>query len=108
MRYTGKIESREDDVGGIAVHLAARIMAAAEPDEILVSSTVKDLVIGSDITFQDRGTHSLNGIEDPRQWRSTPSSRSGSLLGAQQAPHNAQIRPRNTCSQGIGILPVVA
>ncbi|MFQ5966564.1 MAG: adenylate/guanylate cyclase domain-containing protein, partial [Acidimicrobiia bacterium] len=65
--HTGEIEVRNDDVGGIAVHLAARIMAAAAAGEILVSNTVKDLVIGSDIAFQDRGTHSLKGIEG--QWQ---------------------------------------
>jgi class 3 adenylate cyclase len=61
--HTGEVELRGDDVGGIAVHLAARIMAAADAGEILVSTTVKDLVIGSDIGFKDRGTHSLKGID---------------------------------------------
>jgi len=61
--HTGEVEIRGEDVGGIAVHLAARIMAAAEPGEILVSNTVKDLVIGSDIAFLDRGTHVLKGID---------------------------------------------
>jgi pimeloyl-ACP methyl ester carboxylesterase len=60
--HTGEIEIRGDDVGGIAVHLAARVMSEAHADEILVSRTVKDLVVGSDITFQDRGVHSLKGI----------------------------------------------
>lgn len=61
--HTGEVEIRGEDVSGIAVHLAARIMAAAEPGEILVSNTVKDLVIGSDIAFLDRGTHALKGID---------------------------------------------
>lgn len=65
--HTGEIEIRGDDVGGIAVHLAARIMSTADPGEILVSNTVKDLVIGSEIEFEDRGTHRLKGIEG--QWR---------------------------------------
>lgn len=60
--HTGEVELRGDDVGGIAVHLAARIMAAAAPGEIAVSNTVRDLVIGSDIAFQDRGAHALKGI----------------------------------------------
>ena len=64
--HTGEIELRHDDVGGIAVHLAGRIMALAGPAEILVSNTVKDLVIGSDIVFEDRGWHPLKGIES--QW----------------------------------------
>lgn len=65
--HTGEIEIRGDDVGGIAVHLAARIMATADPGDILVSNTIKDLVIGSDIAFQDRGTRGLKGIEG--QWQ---------------------------------------
>ena len=50
-------------MGGMTVHLAARIMAEAHADEILVSRTVKDLVIGSDLAFEDRGVHNLKGIE---------------------------------------------
>lgn len=62
--HTGEIEITGNDVGGIAVHLAARVMAEARANEILVSRTVKDLVVGSDLTFEDRGVHSLKGIED--------------------------------------------
>ncbi|MCZ6738290.1 MAG: adenylate/guanylate cyclase domain-containing protein [Actinobacteria bacterium] len=62
--HTGEIEVSGDDVGGIAVHLAARVMAEAQANEILVSRTVKDLVVGSDLAFEDRGVHSLKGIED--------------------------------------------
>jgi class 3 adenylate cyclase len=65
--HSGEIEMIEDDVGGIAVHIAARVGALAEPGEVLVTSTVKDLVAGSGIPFQDRGTQSLKGIPD--QWR---------------------------------------
>ncbi len=61
--HTGEIEIRGEDVGGIAVHLAARIMAIAERGEILVSRTVKDLVVGSELAFEDRGPHRLKGIE---------------------------------------------
>ncbi len=61
--HTGEIELRNSDIGGLAVHLAARIMATADPNEILVSTTVKDLVIGSDIAFDDRGMHKLKGID---------------------------------------------
>lgn len=60
--HTGEIERRHQDIGGIAVHLGARIMAAAAPGEILVSRTVKDLVIGSPIGFEDRGVHTLKGV----------------------------------------------
>jgi class 3 adenylate cyclase len=61
--HTGEVEVRGDDVGGIAVHLAARIMAMAGAGEIMVSRTVRDLVVGSDLAFDDRGTHQLRGIE---------------------------------------------
>jgi class 3 adenylate cyclase len=65
--HTGEVDLRPDDVGGIAVHIGARIMAAAEPGEILVSRTVRDLVVGSDIALKDRGTHTLKGMSD--QWQ---------------------------------------
>jgi class 3 adenylate cyclase len=53
-----------DDVAGLAVHLAARIMSLAGASEILVSRTVKDLVIGSELAFTDRGEHEFRGIPD--------------------------------------------
>jgi len=65
--HTGEIERVGDKVHGIAVHTAARIAAAAQPGEILVSSTVKDLVSGSGISFEDRGTHELKDV--PRAWQ---------------------------------------
>jgi class 3 adenylate cyclase len=61
--HTGEVELRDSDVGGIAVHLAARVMAAAETNEILTSPTVRDLVVGSNIMLEDRGPHTLKGIE---------------------------------------------
>jgi class 3 adenylate cyclase len=64
--HTGEVELRDDDIGGIAVALAARVMAEAGPSEVIVSSTVKDLVVGSGIEFQDRGAHELKGV--PGQW----------------------------------------
>jgi class 3 adenylate cyclase len=65
--HTGEIEQRNGDIGGIAVHLGARIMAAAGAGEILVSRTVKDLVFGSSLAFEDKGMHALKGIEE--QWQ---------------------------------------
>ena len=53
-----------DDIGGVAVHIGARVEARAMPGEVLVSSTVKDLVVGSELQFEDRGTHALKGIPD--------------------------------------------
>jgi class 3 adenylate cyclase len=61
--HTGEIELRDGDIGGLAVHIAARVMAAAAPGELLTSSTVRDLVAGSDITMTDRGPHPFKGIE---------------------------------------------
>jgi class 3 adenylate cyclase len=62
--HAGEVERSSDDVTGLAVALAARIMSLARPDEILVSRTVKDLVIGSELAFTDRGEHELKGIPD--------------------------------------------
>jgi class 3 adenylate cyclase/alpha-beta hydrolase superfamily lysophospholipase len=62
--HAGEVEQRGEDVGGIAVHIAARVMALAHPGEILVSSTVKGLVTGSGLIFTDRGEHSLAGVPD--------------------------------------------
>jgi class 3 adenylate cyclase len=58
---------RGADIGGLAVHLASRVMSAASPGEILVSRTVRDLVVGSGIAFSDRGPHRLKGIQDDWQ-----------------------------------------
>lgn len=65
--HTGEIEIAEKDIGGIAVHIAARVSAAATGGEVLVSSTAKDLVAGSGINFVDRGAQTLKGIPD--EWR---------------------------------------
>jgi class 3 adenylate cyclase len=64
--HTGEVERSPDDVAGLAVHLAARIVGLADGGEVLVSSTVRDLVIGSDLAFSERGEHELKGI--PGQW----------------------------------------
>jgi class 3 adenylate cyclase len=63
--HTGEIELLGDDVGGIAVHIGARVAALAGPSEVLVSSTVKDLVAGSGLVFADRGEHELKGVPGP-------------------------------------------
>jgi class 3 adenylate cyclase len=65
--HTGEIELMVDDIGGIAVHIGARISELAEPREVLVSRTVVDLVAGSGLSFEDRGTYSLKGV--PEQWQ---------------------------------------
>jgi class 3 adenylate cyclase len=65
--HTGECELMGDNIGGIAVHAGARIMAKAEPGSVVVSSTVKDLVAGSGINFQDLGVHQLKGV--PGEWK---------------------------------------
>jgi class 3 adenylate cyclase len=65
--HTGEVELRDGDVGGIAVHIAARVMGTAGPDEILTSGTVRDLVVGSSTVLEDRGTQRLKGVEGT--WR---------------------------------------
>jgi class 3 adenylate cyclase len=64
--HTGEIELRGDDIAGLAVHIGARISALAGAGEVLVSSTVKDLVAGSGLTFEDRGSQVLKGV--PGEW----------------------------------------
>jgi len=65
--HTGECELRDGNVGGMAVHIGARVAARAEAGEVLVSSTVKDLVVGSGIEFEDRGESELKGV--PGEWR---------------------------------------
>jgi class 3 adenylate cyclase len=62
----GECEVRGADVSGLAVHIAARLADMARVDEVLVSRTVKDLVVGSGIEFEDRGEHNLKGV--PGSW----------------------------------------
>jgi class 3 adenylate cyclase len=64
--HTGECEVVANDLAGMAVHLAARVQAAAQPGEVLTSSTVKDLVVGSGLEFEGRGTHALKGV--PGEW----------------------------------------
>jgi class 3 adenylate cyclase len=65
--HTGECEIRGDDIGGIAVHIGARVSALAGPNDVLVSSTLRNLVIGSGLQFEDRGAHELKGV--PGDWR---------------------------------------
>jgi DNA-binding CsgD family transcriptional regulator len=64
--HTGECEVMADDIAGIAVHLTARVVAIAQPGEVITSGTVKDLVVGSGLEFEDRGAHVLKGI--PGEW----------------------------------------
>ena len=65
--HTGECELVDGKVRGIAVHVGARVMAAADPGEILCSRTVRDLVAGSGFLFADRGVHRLEGVPD--EWQ---------------------------------------
>ena len=64
---TGEIERRGDRIGGIGVHIAARVMSLAQTGEVLASRTVRDLAVGSKLEFEDRGTHTLKGVSDSWQ-----------------------------------------
>ena len=85
--HAGEIELREGGhrVGGIAVHIAARVTALASPGQILVSSTVKDLVAGSRVEFSDRGVHELKGV--PGAWRLFAVEAAGPGAGREGRPH---------------------
>jgi class 3 adenylate cyclase len=65
--HTGEVELRGEDIGGLAVHIAARVNAIAGPGEVLVTGTVRELVVGSGIAFADRGPHTFKGV--PEEWR---------------------------------------
>ena len=73
--HTGEVELLAGDLGGIAVHIGARVAALAGAGEVLVSSTVKDLVVGSGLEFEDRGVHRLKGVPDA--WHLYAVTRSG-------------------------------
>ena len=64
--HTGECEVRGDDIGGIAVHIGASVSALAGANDVLASSTLRDLVIGSGLEFEDRGNHELKGV--PGEW----------------------------------------
>jgi class 3 adenylate cyclase len=65
--HTGEVETIGDKIGGLAVSIGARVAQLAAPSEVLVSQTVRDLMVGSDLTFDDRGSHQLKGV--PGEWR---------------------------------------
>ncbi len=65
--HCGECERREDDLAGIAVHIAARVMSAADSGQTVVTSTVKEVMTGSDTLFEDHGEHALKGVAEP--WR---------------------------------------
>ena len=76
--HTGEVEVMNGDIGGLAVHIGARVMGAAGPGEVLVSSTVKDLVVGSGIEFAERGSHELRAF--PASGASLRSTRAATFV----------------------------
>lgn len=101
--HTGECELRYEDLAGIAVHVGARIAAMAGPGEVLVSSTVKDLVVGSGIAFQDRGLHALRGV--PGEWRLFAAGGEDTYLANLPAPPDAM---RDRLIDGIARRPRLA
>jgi hypothetical protein len=81
--HTGECELLDDDIGGIAVHIAARILGLAAAGEILVSRTVRDLVVGSGTGFEDRGSVELRGV--PGTWQLLAVDRDGARAGSVEA-----------------------
>jgi class 3 adenylate cyclase len=65
--HTGEVERIGNKIGGLSVNIGARVAKLAAPSEVLVSQTVRDLMVGSELTFDDRGSHELKGV--PGQWR---------------------------------------
>jgi class 3 adenylate cyclase len=63
--HSGLVELRDDDVAGMTVHIAARVMAAADASEVLVTRTVRDILLGTDAHLAPRGAHELRGVPEP-------------------------------------------
>lgn len=94
--HTGEAEAAGQKIGGIAVHIANRVMSAARPGEVLVSGTLRDLVAGSGLEFQDRGLHELKGV--PGEWHLWALARNGietdeGVAGVIRAPEFGSSRP---------------
>lgn len=95
--HTGECVPLPDDLAGIAVHIAARVERMARPGEVLVSSTVKDLVVGSGLEFEDRGTHELKGVPD--KWRLFTAARDAERPAINSGEH-AGLNPRMSTTGG--------
>jgi class 3 adenylate cyclase len=98
--HSGEVEVRGDDIAGIAVHIAQRVGCLAEPGEILATSTLKDLVLGSGLPFTDRGVHTLRGV--PGDWRLFATAKQQRVVGEPKehaavdgrVRHHLRVRPR--------------
>jgi pimeloyl-ACP methyl ester carboxylesterase len=104
--HTGECELIGEDVGGLAVHIGARVMAHAGAGETLVSSTVRDLVIGSGIGFDDRGLHELKGV--PGEWRLLAVRSEGAPPGSDEAELVALPTPAPTMRRSDRVMARVA
>jgi class 3 adenylate cyclase len=87
--HTGECEAMGEDLGGLAVHIGARVAALAEPGEVLVSKTVVDLVVGSGLAFSERGERELKGV--PGRWRLFAVAGADSAARAPVEPVGAQM-----------------
>ncbi len=108
--HTGEVEKIGPKVGGVAVHLAARAVSAAEPDEILVTSTVRDLVAGSELTFADAGTRTFKGFSEPwHVFRVTGPEAMSPADSAKEEPERSAFSRRSAIALGgvIGAVLVV-
>ena len=85
--HAGEVELRGDDIGGLAVHVASRVSALAGADEVLVTGTVRDLVVGSGIIFDDRGRHDLKGV--PGEWQILAVDRGPGTVSDPTSPRRA-------------------
>ena len=90
--HTGECELLDADIGGLAVHIAARILGQAGAGDILVSRTVRDLVVGSGTGFEDRGSVELRGV--PGTWQLLAVDRHGPRAGSAEARTGVNAHPR--------------
>jgi pimeloyl-ACP methyl ester carboxylesterase len=98
--HTGEVEIIGDDIGGMAVHLAARVNALADAGEILASRTVRDLVVGSGVAFTDRGEHELKGV--PGRWDLVAVAPKGAAAKEPRSPRSRRRTPATTFVRGTG------
>jgi hypothetical protein len=102
--HTGEVDVRGSDVGGLAVHIAARVAALAAPGEVLVSSTVKDLLVGSGIEFEGRGDHDLKGVpETCRLFAATAESAARTHPDKRRGPRRGLVMEREIVRAGLEV-----
>ena len=95
--HAGEVELRGDDIGGLAVHIASRVATMAGPGEVLVTGTVRDLVVGSGIVFDDRGRHNLKGLPD--EWQVLAVERAPESVSEPHVPRRRTTKRRRRQTQ---------